>query len=113
MVMTWKTVRNGPWRRRPEKITLLLNLGGEQRSSLCQQRWEEHSRPREQHIQRSCDGNQVDVFVEGSRRGRRDSLLREAGLLGIQWFGQKGQKKHILYHRLFSLFLILKVLFPP
>ena len=65
------------------------------------------------HIQRSCDGNQVDVFVEGSRRGRRDSLLREAGLLGIQWFGQKGQKKHILYHRLFSLFLILKVLFPP
>ena len=27
MVLTWKTVRNGPWRRRPEKIMLLLNLG--------------------------------------------------------------------------------------
>ena len=27
MVMTWKTVRNGPWRRCPEKIMLLLNLG--------------------------------------------------------------------------------------
>jgi len=27
MVLTWKTVRNGLWRRRPEKIMLLLNLG--------------------------------------------------------------------------------------
>lgn len=95
-----------------EKIMLLLNLG-ENRGTDFASSDGKKILPREQHIQRSCDGHQADVFVEGVQHGRRDRPFREAGLLGFSALDKKGWKRHILYCRVFSLFLILRVLFPP